>query len=559
MGRKIISRNVKVVRANLEQGTSPIRSIDIIAEDARSHKISHSKNLIPESNLVCPDWFLSKEIVDVSVIVPMFRSKLVIEQQIESWDLVNDGLSKEIIYVDDACPEQSNQQVIKSWKNKTNKPIGSIFLNKFNSGYANACNIGAKNAKGEFLIFLNADCTVTPNWIKPLVDLAISDKKIGIIGNLQMKQSSIFIDSAGSEWSHRSQSFEHIGKHIYNGIRLSQPFTIENSPKDMLRISEREMVTGCCFLIRKSLFEEIGGFDQEYRIGYWEDADLNMKVQSLGYKIYFTPESIIHHRGGHSRAGGHKYINANRNRFHKKWVENRMIKAFINPNASGLNGTNVKNESVVVYTAIAGDYDMLKDQPKKDVDFFAFLEHETNSKTWKFKQVHNEFEDPNRNAKIHKVMPHIFFPDKQYSLWIDGSVKILFPFELDKLIQMYLSDADMALFKHPDRNCIYQEADVCIKRNLDDPDIIKKQIERYSKSKYLGNLGLVEATVILRRHTSEIKIFNEAWWEEIRNGSRRDQISFNYVANKLGIKFNYFPENLRKNNHLFKRYNHKHQ
>ena len=82
---------------------------------------------------------------------------------------------------------------------------------------------------------------------------------------------------------------------------------------------------------------------------------------------------------------------------------------------------------------------------------------------------------------------------------------------------------------------------------------MKKQVERYKIEGYPENLGLSECTVILRRHTNQIKEFNEAWWEEIKNGSRRDQLSFDYVARKMNLKVNYFAGHLRAENYLFKR------
>ncbi len=74
--------------------------------------------------------------------------------------------------------------------------------------------------------------------------------------------------------------------------------------------------------------------------------------------------------------------------------------------------------------------------------------------------------------------------------------------------------------------------EACITFGLDDPDVIDSQINRYNLEGYLPHRGLFEATVILRRHTNEIRAFNETWWDEIKWGSRRDQISLPYVLHK---------------------------
>jgi hypothetical protein len=252
-------------------------------------------------------------------------------------------------------------------------------------------------------------------------------------------------------------------------------------------------------------------------------------------------------------------MNENRRFFLERWVDSNLIEAYSID--EDIEVKDIKNESIVVYTAITGGYDNLKPQPEtatKNIDFVAFVDEEyKENPLWKFLPAHKEFSDPNRNAKIHKIMPHLYFPDKEYSLWIDGSVNIEFSFDMKRLIELYLKNADLAIFKHPERNCIYVEANTCIQRKLDSIDVIINQVKRYTADKYPPNAGLVEATIILRRHTDQIKKFNEAWWNEIKNGSKRDQISFNYVAKKLGLKYNYFPGNLRKKNFLFSRESHK--
>lgn len=282
-----------------------------------------------------PSWFTNNNSVDVSIIVPLFKSSEVIANQIRNWDLSEeDGLTKEVIYVNDGCPEESFQAVLSSWEllkqhwhmslqpTTSFKNIGRIVGLSHNSGFATACNFGAQVAKGNYLIFLNADTIVTKNWVKPMIDL-ISDK-VGMVGNLQLQYNGN-IDSAGSEWSNEHQTFLHIGRDTYQGKRLSKPINIEKMPEDLTIPSEREMVTGCCFAMRKTLFDEIGGFDVGYRTAYWEDSDLNMEVRSRGYKVYYQPESIIYHKSGHSKAGFHPFMSDNAQRFYSKWVENGKL------------------------------------------------------------------------------------------------------------------------------------------------------------------------------------------------------------------------------------------
>jgi hypothetical protein len=220
--------------------------------------------------------------------------------------------------------------------------------------------------------------------------------------------------------------------------------------------------------------------------------------------------------------------------------------------------TVVPSGAVVVYTAITGGYDSLKPQPqeaRKGADFVAFLGAPRSSGTWQTRMIHEGFPDPALNAKIHKILPHRSFPQARYSLWIDGSVTILFSHSIERLIDRYLADCDLAVFRHSSRICLYQEADVCLRRGLDDPALILRQVSRYTHEGYPPNAGLAECTVVLRRHTPAVEAFNEAWWDEIVRNSRRDQLSFPYVAAKMGLRYGTFPGTV-KDNPLFRRVRH---
>lgn len=292
----------------------------------------------PSCNLMAvPHWFNNENPVRISIIIPMFRSFEEIADQIRNWDLT-DPISYEIIYVNDCCPVNSNEQVINSWNRlksfyeqelrtpfKSN--IGRIAMLSHNCGYPTACNIGSNLANGEILVFLNADTIPTPMWLSKLVE-PFSDDKVGIVGNMQLKSDGS-IDSAGSEWMRDSRTFEHIGRNVHKKNRVARPIHISQLPVDLQVISEREMVTGCCFAIPKRVFEEVGKFDIGYRVGYWEDSDLNMKVKEKGYKILFQPASVIYHKGGHAKANFHPFMADNANLFYDKWLRNGKLEKLL--------------------------------------------------------------------------------------------------------------------------------------------------------------------------------------------------------------------------------------
>jgi len=327
--KSVAAKRVSVLRQN---ATRPIKSQRLTAPFKKPKllldtPVVSSQLYVPYRT---PSWFESKDKADISVIIPMFRSYSAVKDLITSWDLTNDGTKIEIIFVDDCCPQNSKDAVLSKWlerKTELTGPIGKIIYSPENQGFGVSCNIGAMNATGDYLIFLNADTQVTPGWIRPIIRQLKKDE-VGIVGNLQLKSKDI-IDSAGSEWNWSSSSFEHIGRDIYNGVRLRSPFFLTNCPKEIFEAQEREMVTGACLAIRKSLFQEIGGFNPNYRIAYWEDSEICMTVREMGYKVMYQPNSRIYHSGQHSKSAGHKFNEHNKNFFMNKWVNSGRIDKFV--------------------------------------------------------------------------------------------------------------------------------------------------------------------------------------------------------------------------------------
>ena len=214
--------------------------------------------------------------------------------------------------------------------------------------------------------------------------------------------------------------------------------------------------------------------------------------------------------------------------------------------------------NTIVYTAITGGYDDLKRQPETGDEFIAFVDDGIHKKItpWKIRDPERCCSNAVLTAKWHKMMPHVIFPDCDYSLWIDGSVTMEGNTTVAQLVEKYMQDADMVLFDHYKRNCLYDEACECINKGLGDKEAIYRQVSTYTQEGYPPNNGLVEATVILRKRNKTVNAFDEAWWEEVCRHSVCDQISFNFVAQKMGMRIDYFPGTIH-DNILFKKHLHK--
>ena len=203
-------------------------------------------------------------------------------------------------------------------------------------------------------------------------------------------------------------------------------------------------------------------------------------------------------------------------------------------------------QPLVVYTAIFGDFSDRLYAPQvvdPGIRYLAFVDtdepHTHNG--WQCVPPSFRHADPRRQARQHKLLPHLLFPGVRHSIWIDGCFTPCGDFR--DLVRMYLSsNVHICTFKHCERNCVYQELEACLRLRKDRPGLMRRQIDRYRQEGYPHNNGLAETGVMLRAHTPEVKEFNELWWDELSRGSVRDQLSFNYSTWRLGMHYGTFRE-----------------
>jgi hypothetical protein len=156
--------------------------------------------------------------------------------------------------------------------------------------------------------------------------------------------------------------------------------------------------------------------------------------------------------------------------------------------------------------------------------------------------------DPRRTARWHKINAHELFPEDKNSIWADASVKVTGDW---RHLYWYLGSFGLASYRHYMRDCLYSEARECIRLGLDDPTLIRRQVERYRADGYPEHNGLFETTILLRRHTEPKMVrFAELWWNEVNNGSKRDQISVNYAAWRLNVQCGIVRDTLRSSDWL---------
>ena len=195
---------------------------------------------------------------------------------------------------------------------------------------------------------------------------------------------------------------------------------------------------------------------------------------------------------------------------------------------------------IAILTALCGSVSPLPEPTVvfEDVDYIAFVDREHRGvDTWKQKKALDFTLDPaykgRRNAKIYKVAPHLFLPDYDYWIWVDPTHDVVV--HPKQIFTDHLQDKEIGLWRHPIRNCIYQEATTLLELKWDHPHLITSQMEHYKKEGYPEDNGLIEAPVLIRKNTSRIQTMNLRWWEQICRYSSRDQLSLPYALWKSKI------------------------
>jgi hypothetical protein len=145
--------------------------------------------------------------------------------------------------------------------------------------------------------------------------------------------------------------------------------------------------------------------------------------------------------------------------------------------------------------------------------------------------------DNRRRARMHKCLSHILFPDAEWTLWLDGTLTPRTTPE--ELIRIHAKPGvDFYAFDRRARRCAYQEGSRMALKGRDDPAVIGQQMRRMEKAGFPAGAGLCATTAVLRRQTGqEIERLNEAWWQEIKNWSNRDQVSINFCLWRIGMKW----------------------
>jgi GT2 family glycosyltransferase len=210
----------------------------------------------------------------------------------------------EILVVDDASHDPRVAEL---------RRVAGIRLieNSKNLGFLRSCNSAAATARGLYLLFLNNDTILAPGAIDALVEIAERTPDAGLVGSRLLYPNGRLQEAGAIIWDDAS---------IWNYGRLDHPGKCEYR-----YLREADYISGASILIPRSVWDELGGFDEVYAPAYCEDSDFAFRARRKGKRVYFQPASTVYHFEGISHGtdpnrGVKAYQTAHQKIFAERWA-----------------------------------------------------------------------------------------------------------------------------------------------------------------------------------------------------------------------------------------------
>ena len=220
----------------------------------------------------------------VSIIIPHYNGYEILNDCLKS--LYNSKLDNtEIIIVNNNSSDNSIEKVKQNFQE-----LIILNLDK-NKGYAGGCNYGSKYAKGDYLVFLNNDTEVDPEWLNQLTETLNNNPNIASV------QPKIINKNNNTKFDYAGASGGFIDKYCYPFARGRIFYTQEDDTGQYDNIQKIFWASGTAFITKKLIFKKLGGFDQVL-FAHMEEIDYHWKCYLNGYSVYVNPKSLVYHLGG---------------------------------------------------------------------------------------------------------------------------------------------------------------------------------------------------------------------------------------------------------------------
>lgn len=239
-----------------------------------------------------------------SVIIPLYNNaeytKLCVNSLYDSTDC-----DFELILVDNASSDET-PEYLKELQKRRNNIV--VITNKVNLGFPGAVNIGIKVSRGEYLVIANNDLLFTRGWLERMIELAEHNSQFGIVGPVSNFVSGLQL----------------VTDAVYKDVPALNKFAAERKKEFNGDFILFPRVAFLCTLIKREVIEKLGGLDERFAPGNFEDDDYCLRAQEAGFKTVIAKDVFIHHFGSKSfKADGEKIyaerLAVNKNIFINKW------------------------------------------------------------------------------------------------------------------------------------------------------------------------------------------------------------------------------------------------
>jgi GT2 family glycosyltransferase len=224
--------------------------------------------------------------IDISIVIVNYKSWSHLKNCLKSIELINlENLTLEVVIVDN-CSNVNQFEIFKK-----DFSIFNFILNTGNNGFANGCNLGAKNANGKYLLFLNPDTIISENSLFKMFTSLSKNSNVGAVSCSQYNTNGSYEKNIRffPNLSTLFGVFRAINKKIYKKRHKNN------------NVIYPDWVSGAVFFISRSWFDKINGWNEDFWM-YFEDVDMSKKISNLGGKVaLLTDTEIIHNHGGSSR------------------------------------------------------------------------------------------------------------------------------------------------------------------------------------------------------------------------------------------------------------------
>ncbi len=212
--------------------------------------------------------------------------------------------NNELIIVDNASSDGTKEYLAEISHNKNIK----VILNNSNLGFPAAVNQGILAAEGKYILIANNDIVLTEGWLERMIEIAESDPQIGLVGPLSNEVSGLQKDENAK----------------YDSLDEMHNYAALVAAKNKGEVLHFPRVAFLCTLIKREVVEKVGGLDERFTPGNYEDDDYCLRAQIAGFKTVIAKDVFIHHFGSKSfkADGSQKYIEqleVNKQKFIDKW------------------------------------------------------------------------------------------------------------------------------------------------------------------------------------------------------------------------------------------------